>query len=262
MKKDIVYEFCKYSNTIRKQFINAMGYGQPNKCFTEWFNQIYSKTNGVAIFKNLRTHFYALSFDEQIECLCNIYTIKPILHELCLHDELDYSINDKEFKLEPTWALKYGGTFTALELLDCWENDIIIRSDNEFCFGKWNINYGLKVWSRINFRKYLFDCIVKCKPIQMQKLAFDIPKFLKTKNMFYLLNKKTLEPTITESVLNSRKGITYSPCAYTEGPFIEIKKGQLPFDELMDLKIDFTKLSLEERKEIVIDNFGVEMYEC
>jgi len=264
---NIITKYSNFLNDIKISYINSKGLNTKNSDFVKWYKNNYNqnKNKYKKTFADIRKMFYYLSLNNQIKCICNFYTVKPLIHEISEHkdSELHYHLPKfNEIEVYNGWAIQFGDLFTIEECLECYQNDLLLRGKKGLVYGKQDVRYGLTRFSRREFRNYVMTKILKGERLNLPKtLVYNEEKFLKTKEVFYLINENVIKVVVNKTLLDITNGVTFPPCAFTEGPFFEMKEDDpLPYDVLMGLKTDFTKLPLEERRQIIKDNFRVKFY--
>jgi len=258
--KDIFYNYYQTIHQIQTTFVNTFDVPTKNSTFIKWYREHYYKTNRNFLrktFDNLRKKFYTLPLQKQFQIIINVWTYKPAIHEITNHEELEHSIEDL-IEITNGWTLKYGDTFSFEEVKKAFYNDTLLRG-RKSVYGRGDILYSLYAYFRENFRNYILNKIYKSEAINIKiNNSFDIDKYFATKNLLYLLNKKSYKPIITKLIFDANTGITYPPCFYTEGPIIYLSYGDLPYEMLP--KLNYIVKPLQERRRIIQSTFRVKFY--
>ena len=91
--------------------------------------------------------------------------------------------------------------------------------------------------------------------VNTNTFEFNFDKFVETEDYRYLYTESNWKTLFNEKLLTPKCSVRKPPCAYNQGPFFKIEMGDLPYDMIREAKVDFTKLSSNERKEVIKNIF-------
>jgi len=260
MMKQMVFKCGNYYDEIRHIYIDEYGLETPNSQFTAWWKKEEKNHKNIMFFKEMRRLFRALSYVNQFKFITNLVAIKPCIHEIATHTNEDM-IHQLPTKINVIYsdAIKFGDNFTYKECLECWNNDSLLRDKK--VYGKYDLLYSMRKHIKHQLRDNIVNTINTGSNVQAKECV-DYTKYLETNNIGFVIDANILQEASSKTYLNSGFGISWPPCAMTMGPFVIFEEDdELPYDSLMALGVDFSKLSLDERMRIIKDNFKVMFYE-